>query len=739
MILPEKILIFDDEPKGANRLILFLNDLLWIEDFSQWKDSQDNAELKKKLDFDEDEMKEIGTIDSRIKHLFKNDRYHLKKKVEKIIIETSKDVDNAESFIDNIKKNKIPVAAFIDFQYKKEDAREYLSTKYGQLPGDDKWKKIEDDEQKGGCYFSAIFDASIKEKRLNCISTVSPPRRYPREATVEAANARSYPNALSAVIAMLNEWAQLFWPPPAPGLDDIWNNTAEWFKDDDIRDNKKPTICHYFLPKMFENEEIKESYKNSIKGALGLELPSEWFKDKNSFNNLHESLKTICGSYYCGTPKKESKYNLTMGGVYLIAILAMRDAGKYYDLTKKSQRSTFQLKNYPEFNSKFLPLQSENDAKNTAKSLYAVFLNSFRKEGKHGDMGLKELAILNNGKKLKFTFEWSATQEDGLAKKIEGMQLNHKPGEKSATLTGAIQSLLVNMNRSSIGFGSPGTIWMENKYLYIASANSPTMVLIVCSDSGSEGRGEKWAELFLNTEVSEVYVAKSSEEIILYKQNIDNYSTIEIKELPQTFACVMVHQGQGDSNRWEELKKDYTIQSMQLFRFSSPGIYNVEDGLPIMRTTSPDFDITVTDVSQLVDYSSGRRPEIPDICKPKSTGELITSIFIFCMGYLSAGVGAGAINDEEVKTLIGWNDNIKTISPNTEADWNEGWENVKNSQWWDDLGKINNLKEKVRIEMDGNLDEHLEKLIDFIKGKGTIEHFETVKTVLKMLKEKKWF
>jgi hypothetical protein len=141
----------------------------------------------------------------------------------------------------------------------------------------------------------------------------------------------------------------------------------------------------------------------------------------------------------------------------------------------------------------------------------------------------------------------------------------------------------------------------------------------------------------------------------------------------------------------------------------------------------------------VVDYSLGRRPEIPDICKPKSTGELITAIFIFCMGYLSAGVGAGEIKDEEVKELIGWNDKIKEISPNTEADWKAGWEKVKNPQWWDDLGKIDNLKEKVRREMNGNLDEHVENLIDFIKGKGTIKHFETVKTVLKMLKEKKWF
>lgn len=525
-------------------------------------------------------------------------------------------------------------------------------------------------------------------------------------------------------------------------LDILWDRTKDWFSINDSPNNIKliennpawVNRLHTFSKNCWEKRDLNENYKSNINKALDIDIPEEWFKNVKSVEILHESLKNLCGSYYCGTPVIESKYNLTMGAVYLIAILAMRDARNHYDLRKKYNSDSYlSLDKYPKLNgNKFLPLQDEEESKSSARSLYSLFLNIFRREEKQGNKGLKQFMIMDEGKKLMFSFEWSANQEDGLSEKLKKISLWDQKKRNYATLTGSIQALLMDMSRSTKGFGSPGTIWMEDSVLYVASANSPTKILIVCRDD----REKQWADLFHNNEVSEVYTVKSSGEVFFYRNSIDNKIFIEPKEIPELFCCTIVHD--GDSDLWDELKKRYNFEFKELFWFSGPGIFKVKSGLPIMRTTSGYLDITTGDVSQVVDYSLGKRSEIPDICKPKSTGELITAIFIFCMGYLSAGVGAGEINDDEIKALIGWNDKIKEMSPNTETDWKSGWEKVKNPQWWDDLGKIDNLKDQVRREMDGNLDEHVEKLIDYINGNDAIEDFETVKIVVKMLKEKKW-
>lgn len=733
MVLPEKIIVLDDWDANAEKIILYLKDLSWIEDFSQWKESQYENDLKRQLDFREEEFKKKAkTIDSRIKSLFKSDIYHFREKVKKIIINTSSDVEIAEKIIEEVKNNKQPCVAFIDFLNEFDDASNYFSKKYNQLPDRHQWKISRYERQDGGCYFSAIFDASIEEKRLNCLDTVSPPRGHPNIATVEASTARTYLDAFEAVVQMLNEWAKLFWDP---SLDDIWENTSEWFKNNVGTDKQKKNFVHSFNKAWCKNDNIKESYKNNIEREFGLELPDEWFTTEETFSTLHESLKSLCGVDYCGTPFSSSKYNLTIGAVYLIALLAMRDADSYYDLRKKHSTDSFlHLGEHKKlFSSKFLPAQDEEDAKSTARSLYSLFLNAFKKEEKHGNKRLKQFMIMDK-KKLKFSFEWSACPNDqdevGLSQKWQEELAGDQSKFFLATLTGSIRALLIDMSKSIQGFGSPGTIWMEDKHLYIASANSPTRVLIVCSDSDREDRGKKWAELFLNTEASEVYVAKSSSEIIFYRHSIDDQITIETEDFPQMFCCVMVHHGMGDPSIFNELTDSNDFVFKKLFWFSSPGISNVESGLPVVRTTSGNFDITIDDIIQVVDYSLGKRSEIPDICKAKSTTHLLIAMYLLCFTYLSAGVASGKIKDKKIKNLMGWKDAINEKYPVLK----DGWQKVTKPQWWDDLGNIDDLKEQVRREMDGSLDGNVEKLIDYIKGEDGIEDFETVGAVFKIIK-----
>lgn len=252
-------------------------------------------------------------------------------------------------------------------------------------------------------------------------------------------------------------------------------------------------------------------------------------------------------------------------------------------------------------------------------------------------------------------------------------------------------------------------------------------VLVV--DDINESRLERNAVSFHDANV-EAYINDGKYTSVYDGNNFKN------KNLPDEIDLLLLHNNSVAA--WEKLG----ISSRVTIKYTGgdpPQNKFLEEHWIRQRSIKRKSDaVTKNEAEQIIKWIINRCSEeyLPNLLKPPQTKELITSIFIFCMGYLSAGVGAGEINDEEVKILIGWNDQVKEISPNTEADWKAGWETVKNPQWWDDLEKIDNLKEKVRIEMDGNLDENLEKLIYFIKGKGTIEHFETVKTVLKMLKEK---
>jgi hypothetical protein len=123
--------------------------------------------------------------------------------------------------------------------------------------------------------------------------------------------------------------------------------------------------------------------------------------------------------------------------------------------------------------------------------------------------------------------------------------------------------------------------------------------------------------------------------------------------------------------------------------------------------------------------------------------EHIAALDILCQGYLMAGMAAGKIdkNDkDEVIALIGWSDKIKEIFPKAESDWEDGWEKVKNPQWWDIVGDIQDIKDQIRREMQvikktkGNLSNSIEILIDLIINEKKIEDYKVVKNALKNLR-----
>jgi hypothetical protein len=106
----------------------------------------------------------------------------------------------------------------------------------------------------------------------------------------------------------------------------------------------------------------------------------------------------------------------------------------------------------------------------------------------------------------------------------------------------------------------------------------------------------------------------------------------------------------------------------------------------------------------------------------------IAALDILCQGYLMAGIAAGKIVDKEVEYLIGWDDKIKKIFPKAESDWEEGWEKVKNPQWWwdtfarDKESALKLMTEKIKLEWEKDRPDVFDKLFAMINGKQVDNH-----------------
>lgn len=163
------------------------------------------------------------------------------------------------------------------------------------------------------------------------------------------------------------------------------------------------------------------------------------------------------------------------------------------------------------------------------------------------------------------------------------------------------------------------------------------------------------------------------------------------------------------------------------------------DALDIKETFKRILTLSFEDAVKIV---NGKSQEIfsdtwNDPFSTLKTPEIITAIFIFCLGYLMAGVAAGKIDkkdEEEVKTLIRWNDQIKDTFPALLA---SGWEKAKNPKWWFSKEQINYLKEFAK----GNMIDHpyskVKKLIKYIEKGSDIEDYHVIKEAFMDLGKKK--
>ncbi|MDB9375790.1 caspase family protein [Nodularia sphaerocarpa] len=255
-------------------------------------------------------------------------------------------------------------------------------------------------------------------------------------------------------------------------LEHLWSETADWFSiggQDLLIKHTYYHISNYFFGNS-RNTGKAQSYKAAIETALEVTFPDDWWKNQKSIENLHESLKCLCGAVFCGQNEFGDRH-ITIGSAYLIALMAYADVfGNTNKLTDEIDLSQFKQLDFPLF-----PLQEPEQARLSAKALYDLFFCLFEAcQNKESEFR----QIFFNKEGNKFTIEFTRGADE--PKKEGGLSLAEKlprmlgkdsvPTPKLTNTTSAILRLWRCMLISKDGFMSPGTIYMEKQQLIVSSS-----------------------------------------------------------------------------------------------------------------------------------------------------------------------------------------------------------------------------------------------------------------------------
>ncbi|WP_017716151.1 caspase family protein [Kamptonema formosum] len=257
-------------------------------------------------------------------------------------------------------------------------------------------------------------------------------------------------------------------------LHQLWENTEEWFSNDYENLLVKHSAAEIY--EYFESDPLRANrYKAEIEKAIGCNFPEIWFQTRDSIQNIHESLKHLCGAFFCGQTKNPGRRHISIGSAYLIALMAHQKAwGNVQPLTK----SVPNWANLTQATSPLFPWQDPATAQTSAMALYDLFLRLFEKRSQEVESQVKTAFFDNSGKILKIQFKWKANQAsenrpDSLAQGVARI-LNQEnisvPDTASNTRT-AILRLWRNMLVSEEGFMSPGVVYMQGPLLVVSSTN----------------------------------------------------------------------------------------------------------------------------------------------------------------------------------------------------------------------------------------------------------------------------
>ena len=242
-------------------------------------------------------------------------------------------------------------------------------------------------------------------------------------------------------------------------LEKLWMETKDWFSE------KHPLIKHTFDPNSLEKsiDEFKKVLKITDWTSTNFFGATE-----TAAFNFHESIKSFCGECFCGQ-KPTGNYSISIGGAYVIALIAYQDAWPNYTLEPLTKNVKNEWENLPFLKSRLLPLQETDCAQASAKALYDLFFYLFK--ANHFEEKLPQIEnafFQNDGTILKIFTKWKPNEKyhrkESLAKGLY-TQINQekeivRTPEYADNAKSAIIRLWRNMLLSKNGFLSPGIVYM---------------------------------------------------------------------------------------------------------------------------------------------------------------------------------------------------------------------------------------------------------------------------------------
>jgi hypothetical protein len=469
MLWPEFLVVLDDEDTSVSSMTLILKDLSWLENPRHFLTTHGLISEEHLIKAIEDEVK------SRPQQLTNLTNPNvLRDRVVGVNVDSPNQVQKA---IDHLQRSG-PAIAFIDFSYSQAPSAQARLVELYNNECPQEWIIHQSDLQKGGCFFAASFKPGVGQPvRLLCPTTQNPPDFLDKAAggavTRHVGLQGGGANMMRAVLFALRKWIELQSYCP---LDEIWEGTKEWFRSDD---GDSGQFSPYNMPHTFPMSPNLDSYRQTFEEMFRLKTPAAWWTNSASVHNIHESLKHLCGAFYCGTEKAvDHKYNLSTGACYIVLLLALRDTNSQSCDKLTSDVKTFEGLDHANYT--IFPRQEPQIAKDGARALYFLFKELFKQDPKHklsdGSLpSVQKASLVCNGSKLVVYFPgWDTSQlasqladllEDlpNAAKAFE-IQRNQLTGQKLAF---HVLNLLKCLFTNRLGFGTPGALWMERDTLCI--------------------------------------------------------------------------------------------------------------------------------------------------------------------------------------------------------------------------------------------------------------------------------
>jgi hypothetical protein len=273
-------------------------------------------------------------------------------------------------------------------------------------------------------------------------------------------------------------------------LDKVWDNSVGWFDD-----RKGTVVKHDFaqVEPWFHNHDPKaEKYRDAIEMALGFQFPEAWWQDLETIKHIHESLKRLCGEFFCGNTNQRGCQNISVGAAYLIALKAHHEVFGTIDALacdplfwRGCSRTTAAV----------FPLQDRPSAKSSAIALYDFFYHLFKPRAGRVDANqssVKTAYFDQQGAVLKIQVNWDArippddrpkSLAQTLKERFDSEEIEAPDPDDFGNYTDSeeIRPALAKNSRDAVvrlwrslmfnknGFLSPGVIYMERDEIIIAS------------------------------------------------------------------------------------------------------------------------------------------------------------------------------------------------------------------------------------------------------------------------------